>query len=36
MVDIFWLVVSGAGYLLDGGGFWWMVVGRGGSWHSLV
>ena len=42
-MDIFRLVVGGGGYILAGGGWWWIcfgcwlvVVGRGGSWHSLA
>ena len=40
VVDIFWLVVGGGGwlwvvvdgggYILAGGGWWWMVLGGGG------
>ena len=30
VVDIFWVVVGGARYILAGGGWWWMVVGSGG------
>ena len=26
MVDIFWLVVGGSGYILDGSRWWWVVV----------
>ena len=29
VVDIFWLVVGGGGCILAGGGWQWMVVGRG-------
>ena len=43
VVDIFWLVLGGGGYILAGGGWcqiyfgWWcVVVGRGESRHSLV
>ena len=30
VVDIFWLVVGGGGYILAGDGWCWMVMGRGG------
>ena len=43
VVDIFWLVVGGSGYILASGGWWWvvvdtfwLVVGLGGWWHNLV
>ena len=43
VVDIFWLVVGGSGYILASGGWWWVVVdkfwlvaGLGGWWHNLV
>ena len=26
VVDIFWLVVGGGGYILAGDGWWWVVV----------
>ena len=29
VVDIFWLVVGGARYILAGGASWWVVVSRG-------
>ena len=39
VVDIFWLVVGGSGYILTGGGWqwvvvdiFWLVVGGGGWW----
>ena len=28
--SIFWEVVGSGGYILAGGGWWWMVVGGGG------
>ena len=31
MVDTFWLVVGGCGYILAGGG-WWCVVVSGSEW----
>ena len=36
VVDTFWFVVDGGEYILAGGEWWWMVVGRAGWWHSLV
>ena len=36
VVDIFWLVAGGGGYILAGDGWWWVFLGRGGLWHSLV
>ena len=43
VVDIFWLVVGGSGYILTGGGWqwvvvdiFWLVVGGGGWWWWVV
>ena len=43
VVDLFWLVLGGGGYILPGGGWrwvvvdiFWLLVGDGGWWHSLV
>ena len=30
------MVVGGGRYILAGVGWWWMMVGPGGLWHSLV
>ena len=44
MVGLFWVIVGGSGFILNGGFFWvllalgelwWMVVGRGEWWHRL-
>ena len=34
--SISWEVVGSGGYILAGGRWWWMVVGRGEWWYSLV
>ena len=43
VVDIFWLVVGCGGYILAGGGWWWvvvdifwLVVGSCGWWWVVV
>ena len=36
VVDIFWLVVGGGGYVSAGGRLGWMVVGCGEWWHNLI
>ena len=42
VVDIFWLVVGGSGYILAGGGGWWWTFGwwwvvvDGGGWKWVV
>ena len=43
MVDVFWLMVGGGGYILAGGGccwvlvnIFWLMVGAAGWWHIIV
>ena len=43
VVDIFWLVVGGGGYILAGGELWrvladifWLIMGGGGWWWVVM
>ena len=36
VVNIFWLVVDGGGYILADGEWWWIVVGSGGQLWVVV
>ena len=36
VVNTFWLVGVGGGYILAGVEWWWMVVGCGGSWWVVA